>query len=71
MIFKRTEFVFLLKKAKLNELEPNEGDQIETPDVVLTVQISHSLNSKLRVNFSNSSKIQFQINVYYLMSIVF
>lgn len=35
--------------AKLNELEPADGDAIETPDVILTVQISNPLISKSKV----------------------
>ena len=34
------------KKARLNELEPDVGDEIDTPDVVLTVQISQALNNR-------------------------
>ncbi len=33
-------------KARLNELEPDVGDEIDTPDVVLTVQISQALNNR-------------------------
>lgn len=36
----------LKKKARLNELEPDVGDEIDTPDVVLTVQISQALNNR-------------------------
>ena len=38
-------------KARLNEMEGAYEDRIETPDVIMTVQISQSLNYKLRVSF--------------------
>jgi hypothetical protein len=38
-------------KAKLNELEPEEvEDHIETPDIVLSVQLSQPLSTKIRVS---------------------
>ena len=43
------EIKFQKNLAKLNELEAKEDDMIETPDVILTVQISQGLNSRLSV----------------------
>lgn len=41
------EIKFIKNLARLNELEPSEDDQIETPDVVLSIQISQALNNRL------------------------
>lgn len=45
------ELRFLKNLSRLNELEPDSNDQISTPDIILSVQISQPLNSKLRVLF--------------------
>lgn len=43
------EIKFMKNMAKLNELEPaDENDAIQTPDVVLTVQVSNPLVSKYK-----------------------
>ncbi|CAF0843034.1 unnamed protein product [Brachionus calyciflorus] len=42
------EIRFLKNLAKLNELEPENEDQIQAPDIILSVQLSQPLNSKLR-----------------------
>lgn len=45
------EIKFLKNLSRLNELEPEPGDEIFTPDIILSVQISQPLNRKLRVIF--------------------
>lgn len=45
------EVKFMKNLAKLNEIEPTPDDLIQTPDVILTVQISNPLISKSKVIF--------------------
>ncbi len=50
-IYLKFEFLSSQFKTKLNEMDPeNDEDRIETPDVILSVQISHPLNSNIRVS---------------------
>lgn len=69
--FKRNypvEVKFMKNLAKLNEIEPTPDDVIQTPDVILIVQISNPLISKskvIKIYFLNS-QISFNLVVFFL-----
>ncbi len=55
------ELKFKKELARLNEQEPNEDDVVQTPDLIITVQLSQPLNPKLRVRSKMNSLSSIQL----------